>query len=249
MPKWIMYTDGQLIIKKEAENGVWFEETNLTTSQLCSFLSQVEKIGFFSVAFDDSSASEVGIPTANPIYQFDKTTQFSEGGSYIVLQVNGSKHRQLQIYAHYVQYLIPEAGHVFNFFDKYFPSSNLTGYQAQYMLLRIEEEPDYLINSTPAPNIEPWPADLPALDTLLKKKIDTKASPYFSSEVSQVLITGDMVKPIFEAFEYRLTFRLFQSGNQVYSVAVRPFLPHETLYDFSGFPQEKEFDTRFICNN
>ena len=41
-PKWILYTDGQLIVKKEDNNGTWFEETTLTVSQMCSFLSQIE---------------------------------------------------------------------------------------------------------------------------------------------------------------------------------------------------------------
>jgi hypothetical protein len=90
-PKLILYADGQLIVQKEDDGGVWFEETTLTVSQMCSFLSQVEKAGFFTLAFDDSSASVVGIPTANPIYKFDNTTQFSEGGPYYVIQVNGPK--------------------------------------------------------------------------------------------------------------------------------------------------------------
>jgi len=249
MPKWILYTDGQLIIKKEDDKGVWFEETNLTTSQMCSFLSQVEKIGFFNLTFDDSSASQEGIPTANPVYKFDNTTQFSEGGSYYVLQVNGSKHRQLQFYSQYIQYLVPSANRVFNFFDNYSPSSNLIEYQAQYMLLRIEDGVGESIYSTPTPNTQIWSADLASLDALKKENIETEASPYFSSKVSQVLVIGEMVKPIFETFGNRLTYKLFQSGNQVYYVAARPLLPHETLSDFSGFPQEEEIDLPFKCSN
>lgn len=248
-PKWILYTDGQLIIKREDENGVWFEETNLTPSQICSFLSQVEKIGFFNLAFDDSSASQEGIPTANPVYKFDNTTQFSEGGSYYVLQVNGSRHRQLQFYSQYIQYLVPNANRVFNFFDNYSPPSNPTEYQAQSMLLRIEEGLGEFVYSTPTPNIQTWSTNLPSLDELKKKNIETEASPYFSSNISQVLVTGEMVKPTFDAFGNRLAYRLFQSGEQVYYAAARPLLPHETLNDFSGFPQEEEIVLPFSCSN
>jgi len=247
-PEWILYTDGQFVIKKEDADGVWFEETYLTTSQMCSFLSQAEKIGFFTLPFDDSSAAEEGIPTANPVYKFDNTTQFGEGGSYYVLQVNGTKPRQLQIYSRYVQYLVPDANKVFNFFDNYSPPSNLTQYQAQNILLRIEEGLGESIYSTPTPNTLTWPSDLPTLDTLQKKNIETGASPYFSSTISQVLVTGEMVKPVFKAFENRLAYKIFQSDNQVYYAAARPLLPHETLNDFSGFPQNKEFDLPFSCS-
>jgi hypothetical protein len=249
-PKWILYTDGQFIFqKRDSNNNIWFEETTLNTSQICFFLSQVEKNGFFTLEFDDSSASQVGIPTANPIYKFDNTTQFSEGGSYYVLQVNGSKHRQLHVYSQYIQYLVSDAKQVFNFFDNYYPPSDLIKYDAKFMLLRIEEGFGNSIYLTPTPNIQTWPNDLPSLAVLKKDNIETEASPYFSSEISQVLITGEMVERIFESFSNKLTYRLFQSEDKVYYVAVRPLLPHETLNDFSSFPKEKEFDLSFSCSN
>src|SRR5262245_34699298 len=43
MPKWILYTDRQLIVQKEDNRGVWFEETTLTVPQMCSFISQIEE--------------------------------------------------------------------------------------------------------------------------------------------------------------------------------------------------------------
>jgi|SRR5687768_14214951 len=97
MPKWILYTDGQLIVQKADNSGIWFEETTLTVPQMCSFLSQIEKAGFFTLEVDNSSELEAGIPTANPIYEFNDSTQFSEGGSNYVLQVNGPNPRQIRV--------------------------------------------------------------------------------------------------------------------------------------------------------
>ena len=115
VPKWILYTDGQFIVQKEDNNGVWFEETTLTVSQMCSFLFHIEKSGFFSLEVDNSIQSKY--PTDNPILQeFDDTAQFSVGAPSYVLQVNGLKHRQIYIYSDYVQYLIPEARQVFDLF-------------------------------------------------------------------------------------------------------------------------------------
>lgn len=251
VPKWILYTDGQLIVQKEDNNGVWFEETSLTTSQMCSFLTQIEKSGFFSLKIDNSIQSKY--PTDNPIYKFDDTVPNSIGSPYYVLQVNGSKHRQIHVYSEYVQYLIPEAKQVFDLFNKYSPPSKLTNYRAQYMVLRIEEGvrvPDYL---TPAPIIQEWSANLPPLEILQQENIEIEGSPFFSnSSITQfttVIITGEKINSIYEAFGNRTSYKFFQNGNQVYEVVARPFLPNENLNHFSEFPVEEEFELPFSCNN
>lgn len=252
LPKWVLYTDGQVIVQKEDNNGIWFEETTLTVSQMCSFLTQIEKSGFFSLKFDNSIQSKY--PIDNPIYKFDDTVPNSIGSPYYVLQVNGSKHRQIHVYSEYVEYLIPEAKQVFDLFNKYSPPSKLTNYQAQYMVLRIEEGvqvPDYL---TPEPMIQEWPADLPPLEILQKENVEIEGSPFFStnssvSQITNVVITGDKIKPFFEAFGNRLSYKFFQSGNQMYGIIARPFLPHESLNKFSEFPIEEEFELPFSCNN
>ena len=247
-PKWILYTDGQFIAKKEDNSGVWFEETKLTVPQMCSFLSRIEKAGFFSLAYDNSS--DAGIPTTNPIYKFNNSTEFYEGGSNYVLQVNGPNPREILVYHSYVPYLIPEAKRVFDLFNNYSPPSKLTDFQPQYLLLRIETGLGDSVNATPEPITETWPADLPSLKVLSTESVETAASGYFSeNSISQVLVKDDQVKPILEAFGNRLGYQRFQSGDQVYYVAVRPFLPHETLDDFSGIPQIKEFALPFTCGN
>lgn len=251
LPKWVLYTDGQLIIKKEDENGFWFEETNLTTSQMCSFLTQIEESGFFSLKIDNSSQSKY--PTDNPIYKFGDTTPSSIGAPNYVLQVNGSKHRQILVYSDYVQYLIPEAKQVFDQFNNFFPSSKHTNYQPQYIVLRIEEGvqvPDFL---TPAPIIREWSADLPSVEVLQKENIEIEGSPFFSNssapQITSVLITGEQIKPFFEVIGNRLSYKFFQNGNQMYGIVARPFLPHENLNKFSEFPVEEEFELPFSCNN
>ena len=250
MPKWILYTDGQLIVQKTDKSGTWFEETKLTVPQMCSFLSQIEKAGFFTLEVDDSSELEAGIPTANPIYKFNDSTQFSEGGSNYVLQVNGPHPRQIRIYYSYIQYLIPEAMQVLNLFNNYSSPSQLTEYQPQYLLMRIEEGLGDSVNATPAPVTQTWPAELPSLEMLAKENIETAASGFFiGTSIRQVLVENEQVEPVLDAFGNRLTYQVFQSGDQVYYVAARPFLPHETLNDFSGFPREKEFALPFSCSN
>ena len=247
IPKWVLYTDGQFIVQKEDSRGIRFEETTLTVPQMCTFLSQIEKEGFFTIAYDNSSLSLTGIPTANPIYKFDDSTQFYEGGSNYVLQVNGPNPREILVYHSYVQHLVPQARQVFNLFNNFSPPSQLMDYQPQYMLLRIEAGLGHFVNATPAPIVQNWPADLPPLATLVKNRVETSASAY--SGVPQVLFKDEQVQPIFEAFGNRREYKLFQSGDQEYYVVVRPFLPHETLNDFSRVSRERQYALPFQCNN
>jgi len=146
-----------------------------------------------------------------------------------------------------VQYLIPEARQVFDLFNNYSPPSKLTEYQPQYLLLRIEGGLGDSIQATPAPIMQTWPADLPSLATLAKENVETAASAF--GQIPQVLVKMELVKPIFEAFGNRLAYHLFQSEDRVYHVVARPFLPHETLNDFSGFPKEKQYTLPFSCSN
>ena len=250
MPTWILYTDGQFITQKQDDRGVWFEETTLTVPQMCSFLSQIEDIGFFTLPYDNSSANEMGIPTANPIYRFDSSTQFFEGGSHYVLQVNGTQPRQILIGTEYVRYLVPQAQKVFNFFDHYLPPSHLTQYQPKYLLLRIENGPGDSIYATPAPIAQTWPTNLPSLEFLAQQNIETAASGYSDgNSVRQALVENGQVEPIFAAFGDRMAYQLFQSEGQPYYASARPLLPHESTGSFSEFPQAREFDLPFSCSN
>lgn len=252
MPEWILYADGQMIFQKEDHRGVWLAETTLTIPQTCSFLSQIAEAGFFSLVVNESFEPAYPTDYPNPIYNFDATTQFSEGGTHHVLQVNGPNPRQIRVYSHYAQYLTPEARRVFNLFQNYSPPSRLTEYQAQHMILRIEEGPGDSAYSTPAPITQSWPTDLPPLEVLATENVATAASAFFArgtNQIFQVLVSNEQVEPIFNAFGNRLAYQLFQSGDRVYYVAGRPFLPHETLSDFSEFPEEKQFALPFKCSN
>lgn len=244
MPRWVLYTDGQFVVQRQDTSGFWYQQTTFTVPQMCSFLSQVEEAGFFSLAFDNSSASEAGIPTANPIYQFDNTTQFSEGGSQYVLQVNGPHARQIIIGSSYVPYLIPEAYQVFNLFANYSPPTQLIWYEPQHLLLRIEKGSEKANLAA----LNTWPTNLPSLEMLSTENIETAVSA-FDNHVAQVLVKNEQVKSIIEAFDDRFGYSFFQSEGRAYDVAARPFLPHETLNNFSNFPIEKQYALPFTCGN
>lgn len=238
-PKFVLYTDGQIIIQKEDNRGIWFEESTLTIPQMCAFLSQVENTGFFKLEINPNAA----YPTENPIYNFNDTIGFSEGGPSYFIQVNGSKHRDFIIYNDYAQYLIPDAKKILNLFNNYSPPSKLSYYQPQYLLLRIEKGLSETIYVTPPPIAQTWTTDLPSLEILATENFKITGVARYT------VIKNEQVNPVLEAFGNRLTYKLFQSGDQVYYVGARPLLPHEDLNNFAETPREKEFALPFNCSN
>lgn len=155
IPTLVLYSDGQLLIQKEDIGGVWFEETILTTPQICSLLLEVENTGFFEA--EDS------------IYNFDDSTQYSDGGTDFIIQVNGKRHKTVSIYYSYVPYLILEIKRALNLESNYSPPPNMTYYQPQHMLLWIEQGLGDSVYLPPDPTSQPWPANISSLDILEKK--------------------------------------------------------------------------------
>ncbi len=244
-PEWVLYTDGQLLFRKSDENGDWFAETTLTVSQMCSLLTRIQRTGLFEVQGDGS------LDTADPIYQFDNTTQYSDGAPVYMIQVNGRLHKLLNIYLRYVPYLIPEAKATFNLFSRYTTPAKLIPYQAKYALLWIEQGQGNLAYATPAPTPQAWPADLPSLERLAENNIQTSSYVDESYElpVSQVLIKGEDVQPILSLFDNHLTGKLFDTDNGEHYVIARPLLPHESPGTLSSYPYESvEFDLPFKCS-
>jgi hypothetical protein len=255
-PLWVLYTDGQLIVRKFDknsggvaetrldDNGVWLEETTLTVPQMCSLLSRIESTGFFQIQGDGSGESD-------PIYTYAGTTPLGDGGSEYIFQVNGQPHKLIHIFKYYVPYLVPDAKAAFNQFSKYTAPAKLIPYQAHYALLWIEKGKGPLAYATPAPVAQDWPSDLPSIESLSENKVET---PWYVDEsdreqVSQVLIQGKVVQPILRLFNNQLTGKLFNTNDGEYYVIARPLLPHESPGTLSSYPYESiEFDLPFKCS-
>ncbi len=255
-PLWVLYTDGQLIVRKSDRNdggiaettlddkGDWFVEATLTVPQMCSLLSRIERTGLFQIQGDGTSESD-------PIYKRDSTVPLDGGGSGYIIQVNGKLHKYLDIYEYWAAYLNPEAKAAFDLFSEYKAPVGLAPYQAQYALLWIEEGQGALEFATPAPTAQAWPPDLPSLESLSENKVKTSwaIDERDQLRVSQVLIQGKDVQPILSLFNNQLTGKLFSTSDGEYYVIARPLLPHESPGSLSAYPYEAvEFDLPFKCD-
>ncbi len=243
-PQWILYTDGQLLVRKSDKNGDWFAETTLTVPQMCPLLSRIKRTGFFTLSGDGS------LDMNDPVYKFDTPPQFGGAGPVYVIQINGPQQKSLIINMDYVPYLIPEAKAAFDLFNKYTAPAKLSPYQAQYGLLWIEKGKGSQVDARPTPTAQAWLADLPSLDSLSENNVQTSAyvDESYGLKVSQVLIQGKDVQPILKLFNNHLMAKLFDTSNGEYYVIARPLMPHESPSNFSAYPyQAVKFDLPFTC--
>ena len=243
--RWVLYSDGQLLVKKSDENGAWFAETTLTVPQMCSLLSRLNRIGFFQIQGDGS------LDTSDPIYKFDSTAQFSDGAPVYSIQVNGQLDKHLTIYMRYVPYLIPAAKAAFDLMSNFAAPGKLSPYRAQYAMLWIEKGQGELAYATPAPTPQFWPSDVSSLEDLARQNIQTSVyvDESYGIQVSQALIEGKDVQPILSLFENHLTGKLFKTGDDEYFVIARPLLPHEGPNSISASHSDAEFEMPFKCSN
>lgn len=216
-PNLVIYADGQIIIK-----GPPILSGQLPTDELCSLLTELDAIGYFEPILDDM------------IYVFDDTTQFSDGGGYYHIQVNGPLNNRVGIYGDYWDYAIDEVTRAYELVSNYQPPIILTPYIPERLILWMEPTTDTVSNSLPD-----WPANLPSLAALR------------DPTTSQVVIEGDLILPLMELFEYQLGgFKQFREGDTNYNVILRPLLPHETPRYFSSFMSESvAFDLPFTCDD
>ncbi len=221
-PYLVIYTDGQTILSREDTDreGYYFMETSLPPEAMCQIVGQIEVGGFFE--------------PIDPIYAFDETTVYSDGANNFIIQINGPLTKTVDIYLQYTDYLVDEIDVAYHLFATYDPPDPVQPYTPEQILLWI----------TPPFNMEgivlnEWPSELPSLSEIWQDP----ANP-------QVLIEGELVASIMDVFAGRMTVQNYLIGDEVYSVVMRPLLPHETPANFSIYPGEPvSFNLPFGCSN
>lgn len=221
-PELIIYTDGQTVLRQdnEDEEGYSFWETTLSSEEMCHLLGQINNSGFFN--------------PLDEIYAFDETTEYSDGASNFVIQVNGPLTKTVSIYSKHTGYLVDPIDVVYDLFANYQPVTPVQPYTPQQLLLWITppfNEENLILSE--------WPAELPALTEIWHARTEP-----------QLLIEGELIAPIQNVFSGQITAKNFLIGDEVYSVVMRPLLPHETPANFSIYPHEPtSFNLPFACTN
>lgn len=235
MPKWVIYTDGQIIIKDtEYQSRDLLKEGFLDPQQMCYLRTLFINTGFFEIDTSNTPSED------NPIYEFDETMQFVDGAPAYIMQINGDLHNYVGVPLPYFDYLITEAKEAFEIPRNYQPE-NLVDYKPERLLLWIEEGYGFASETT---EIEPWPEQLAPLHEFLHRKI---AYPEMY-QAFHVILENDEVQDIYNLFDNRLGYKLYKQDGKVYFLIARPLLPHESQNHFSPFPSySDEIELPFIC--
>lgn len=221
-PSIVIYADGQIIMKVGSwEEDYAFLSSQLSTDELCLLLARLEATGYF-----------------NPVdtyYAFDETTQFTDGAGSHVIQVNGPINNTVKFYEPHRDYLIDEIAAADQLISSFKPSETLVTYVPENLLLWIE--PTLNEDLT---NLPDWPSEISPL-------VELRSDP----SNSKVVVEREMILPLMDLFENRMSQQRFREGDMSYDVILRPLLPHETPHNFSIIPsnQSDVFELPFTCKN
>lgn len=235
LPNVILYTDGQLLSQARS----WYQETTVSNAEMCAMLQEIAATGFLQVV------DPGGNDPSSPIYQFDDTAQFSDGGPEYVIQVNGSPAVQVSVYEPYERYVLPSIRAAYDLFQHYtFQPREAAPYQSQRVIVWVElgrgtewawRVPTYGDGPEPTPEIDSWPSDLPPLSDLLP---DASGTPAY--------IQGPLA---WEFASLPKRFGVYKDRDREYFVIVRPLLPHETVTGYGLWPAgATEFDLPLECD-
>jgi hypothetical protein len=209
--KLILYDDGQMLI---AGIGETYKQKILSATEIKSFLSKLETLGFYSL-----ESNQEYDPTDN-LYDFagkyDDLGVF--GGLRDCISVNADNSRNLCVHDSYLQFLIPEMKKILQYLDTYQPTG-MTPYYPDLILLTIQSGLDSSIEYPPA---IPWDEHFPTLEK------DPKRYTWDNS-IQVIYIDGDMAKEIYSFFEGSDSSKVVSQNGNEYLVDIRVLLPHEKV--------------------
>ncbi|MGH2538376.1 MAG: TolB family protein [Candidatus Promineifilaceae bacterium] len=206
-PDVTIYADGQVILTVGTygyqQEGPQFLDTSTSELELCNLFQQLAQTGYYNWG----SEAE---------YNFDDTTQFSDGGGSFWITTNWPWWRQFFIYAAYIPYLKPEMDAAFQLVTQYQATRTKDLYLPERLVLWIEDANPVAMGEDM--NAVNWPANLPSLGQLWQDRASNRIN-----------ISGDLIQPVLELFDYRSTDFFVFEGEHAYWVIPRPLLPHESL--------------------
>jgi hypothetical protein len=231
LPRLVVYTDGLLIWRDDA-GALW--ESILTEDATCTLLNGMQKFGLFKVAGDGTLEADDPIYTKIPAEHLDDV-----GFTNFLLVVNGNPSKWIQIYRPFVDSLVPPVKSTWEVFNSFRPSE-LEPYQPEGYVLWIEAEQKLARSYGSGEDLQPadWPNDLVKLDKLLGDQ-----------EAVQVFLDPEDADLLLEFYDPAPGVKVFKENKDLYSVILRPLLPHEELDNLSPVPLvAQRYALPFVCS-
>lgn len=141
----------------------------------------------------------------------------SVGASNVVIQVEETFY---SFYSRDVQYLQEDLHAGYRVIADYQPSTSLVSYIPNQIALWIDK-----FQPEEAPTILNWPEDFPSIETL-------QPNP----DGGIAMIEGELVGAVYNLLSGQLSSKFVMDGDEVYRILPYFLLPHESLQNFSNYP-------------
>lgn len=234
-PSLIVYTNGLAIERIYNYSAYRFQTTQLSEAEMCDL-----QRGIAGPELPDYS-SYSWVNRDHPLYKFDDSAFFPDGGPVDIYQLNGDPSRYLGIEVEHYKYVIPEVKEIIEFVESY-TLSNTRLYLSNTTLLWIEEGSESANEST---QLGEWPESLPSLESFYVASVDS--TWLFGS--SHVILEGSLAQEIAKLFDNEMKSMFFREKGRLFTTIHRPLLPHESPEDFSIFPGRSfAYQLPFSCS-
>jgi hypothetical protein len=232
LPRLVIYTDGQVIYRDDT--GALLE-TSMTDETMCTLLGGIRTIGFFKAEGDGTLDSD------DPIYGdiSQKYLDITDSTNFILI-INGNPSKWVKIYRPYVDSLVRPIKSTWELFNNFVPE-DLEPYEPDLYAAWIESEQKLARTYGAGVDLQPaiWPAGLQKPDKILGDE-----------EVIQVPMDPEEVDPLLMYFDVIPGVKLFEQGQDRYSIILRPLLPHEEMDILSPVTQQsRSYGLPFECGN
>jgi hypothetical protein len=210
-PDLIIYTDGQMLVKQNN----WFQETKLSTQEMCGLHKQVEQ----ALIYDGPTYNSTPLPK----YGFDN----GEPCAYISMSSDPNIIHCRSVMA--FPYLTNEARIPYVLMENFREEHEYIVYKSNKVVLWIErvQKPESHIDKRFPAGTLLWPEtpdEMPSLGDLLGDR-----------EEGFILIQGELAADIQSAFGIEPILKIFEDEGESYVVIYRPLLPHGSVEQIANY--------------
>jgi len=196
-PSFVVYSDGvaiQRIIAGPSTNGFFpsfqFLTTQLSDSEMCELQrriggSELPEVDPLDFVYDGD----------HPLYNFDESAIFGDGGGSIVILANGDPSLYLLIDPGHRDYVIPELARILEFVENYELASPRV-FEPHAILLWIEKGRELAKDDV---SQQPWPEALPSLESLYEARVEGS----WAFGASHAVLEGDLASEVAGVFNSR----------------------------------------------
>lgn len=199
--KFVLYTDGQLIIPSKT-----YQQKILSEDEVNQLLTKLEAFGFYTIESNQRH------DPSDKLYDFGNQYQGVSDPMWYCILINKDKSRKLCEWEPYRKFLVPEMKNILDFLDAY-QVQGMTPYYPDRILLWVRAGRSPYVENLPEKAI-PWSENFPTLETSGEKIVYAE---------------GDDAKKIFALFDNKVSTIIISQDNTEYTVSIDIVLPHEQL--------------------